>query len=119
MSSPPSWQRESPEPHEVSEDIIRRAFNEGQLWERAQKGQLVPLVRRDSHPDTPPQQEPRCTRSQIIVYHTVDGEPVALVHQYLRPDGTLGGSGKPDPKRLVVGDRIIFVRSRPGQSGSG
>lgn len=26
---------------------------------------------------------------------------VAVVHRYLRPDGTLGASGKPDPKRVL------------------
>jgi hypothetical protein len=26
---------------------------------------------------------------------------VARVHQYLRPDGTIGGSGRPDPKKVL------------------
>ena len=34
---------------------------------------------------------------------------VAMVHQYLRPDGTLGASGLPDPKRLLVNDLLYIV----------
>jgi len=58
-------------------------------------------------------QEPVCTRSQLVVYVTPEGESVALVHQYRRIDGTLGASGKPDPKRLWVGDRMLMVRQSP------
>jgi hypothetical protein len=34
---------------------------------------------------------------------------MAIVHQYLRPDGTLGASGLPDPKWLRDGDRILIL----------
>ncbi len=34
---------------------------------------------------------------------------VALVHRYLRPDGTVGASGMPDPKELLDDDVIYFV----------
>lgn len=49
---------------------------------------------------------PPGTRSQIIRYVDDDGAFVALIHQYLLPDGTLGASGRPDPKRLRVGNEI-------------
>jgi hypothetical protein len=35
---------------------------------------------------------------------------VAIVHQYLNPDGTLGGSGTPDPKWLRDGYMILKFR---------
>jgi hypothetical protein len=47
--------------------------------------------------------------SQIIEYFDAEGTRVALVDQYLRPDGTLGGSGRPDPKRVLVGNEEWFV----------
>jgi len=28
------------------------------------------------------------------------------IHRYLQPDGTLGASGRPDPKRVNMGDVI-------------
>lgn len=95
----------------VSSDIIRQAFNDGQYYEKARRGQLRSYVKRTSHPAHPPQGEPVCTRSQIVVYYSPDGDPVALVHQYLRPNGQLGASGLPDPKRLFLEDRILSVRS--------
>jgi len=38
-----------------------------------------------------------------------------MVHQYLRPDGTIGSSGKPDPKRILVGNKLLAVRVRTGK----
>jgi len=34
---------------------------------------------------------------------------VALVHQYLRRDGSLGASGKPDPKMLFDRGELLYV----------
>ena len=53
--------------------------------------------------------EPPGTRSQMVAYVDASGQRVALVHQYLRPDGTLGGSGRPDPKLLIEGGVTYFV----------
>lgn len=44
----------------------------------------------------------------MVWYYDESLEGVALVHQYLRPDGSLGGSGKPDPKRLLLDDEILY-----------
>ena len=41
------------------------------------------------------------TRSVIIAYLEPSGLRVAIVDQYVREDGSLGGSGRPDPKRLL------------------
>jgi hypothetical protein len=43
-----------------------------------------------------------CTRSQYLIYVDNNGKKVAGVHQYLRPDGKLGASGRPDPKELLI-----------------
>jgi hypothetical protein len=38
-----------------------------------------------------------------------DGDlKVMLIHRFIRPGGALGGSGKPDPKRLLVGDVYFY-----------
>ncbi len=52
--------------------------------------------------------EPVCTRSQLVTYFDADGERVAIVHQYLRQDGTLGASGLPDPKWLLHGGEVLL-----------
>jgi hypothetical protein len=44
----------------------------------------------------------------MISYMDITGADIARGHQYLRPDGRLGRSGKPDPKRLFSGGRIFL-----------
>lgn len=97
-------------------DELRGMFNDGGVWERALAGELAQTVQKERHPSPPRAGEPHCTRSQIITYHDHNGVRVALVHQYLRPDGALGGSGKPDPKELLVEGVLYRARTRP-QSG--
>lgn len=107
----------------VSADIIREIFNERQVFEQANRSELKRHVwNYDTHLTRRQRQllrqrynvnEPRCTRSQIVLYLTSDNEPLALVHQYRRPNGELGGSGRPDPKRLFIQGRIIAVRQSP------
>jgi hypothetical protein len=109
MAIPPD-----PRPIEwVSSEIIRHRFNDSHLYEQAEAGDIVTDVKRASHPDTPPTGEPVCTYSQIVFYFSIDGEALAIVHQYLRPDGAIGASGRPDPKRLFLKDQILSVRSEP------
>lgn len=91
-------------------------FNEGKYWERAKKGELRERVRKDSHPSPPRAPEPSCTRSQIIAYIDDNGEKVALVHQYVRPDGRLGAGRRPDPKRLLEGG-VLYAVAGPENNG--
>jgi hypothetical protein len=75
-------------------------FNEGGYWQKVERGQLHEKIIRDGHPSPATSRQPFCTRSQILAYLDLTGRKVALVHQYVRTDGSLGGSGKPDPKQL-------------------
>lgn len=63
-------------------------------------GELFEVIYRDGHPSPRVSGEPPCTRSQMIAYLDAEGRQVAVVHQYLRKDGRIGGSGRPDPKKL-------------------
>jgi len=85
----------------VSVEELRRLFNECRFWERVQAGELRASLKREGHPAPPASGQPYCTRSQEVFYFDAEDLEVARVHQYLRPDGTLGGSGRPDPKRLL------------------
>lgn len=98
----------------VTEDIIRQYFNDGDFFEMVKRGEIITKTKRSSHPGAPPQGKPYCTQSQIVYYYSNEGEPLAIVHQYLRPDGTIGASGLPDPKRLFLKDRIISVKTELG-----
>lgn len=82
-------------------DKLREMFESLRLWERAMAGELRQKVIGNNHPSRNKAKEPFCTRSQMVSYIDRNGREVARVHQYLRPDGTLGASGKPDPKRIL------------------
>ena len=87
-------------------------FNVSQFWEKANNGELATdLARPERHADPERSGEPFCTMSQTINYFTLTGERVARIHQYQRPDGSIGGSGKPDPKWLILRGWVFGVRS--------
>jgi hypothetical protein len=44
----------------------------------------------------------------MVVYLDSNDNQVALVHQYLQTGGTLGGSGRPDPKK-VLKDGVLYI----------
>lgn len=56
---------------------------------------------------------PPCTLSQVLMYRDTRGQLVAVVHQYLLADGSLGASGRPDPK-YVFEDGVIYKADLPG-----
>ena len=101
----------------VTPEIIQELFNQSQFYERLQRGELHKKVwGYDNHLNRRQRQrihEPLCTRSQIVIYYELTGQPVALVHQYLRRNSELGGSGRPDPKRLFISGRVIAVSQSP------
>lgn len=57
--------------------------------------------------------------SVMLSYHNENGDEMARVHQYQRPDGSLAASGKPDPKRLVQ-DGILYrlIKSPKNEIGT-
>ena len=87
---------------------MRRMFNDRGFWARAQDSEFTQAVVAESHPSPPRASLPLCTRSQILAYFDPQGVKVALVHQYLRPDGSLGASGRPDPNKLLL-DGVLHV----------
>ncbi|MBA7708116.1 hypothetical protein ES703_117004 [subsurface metagenome] len=105
------------EPEWVSRERIRHIFNSCQYYERVLQGELRQRIwGDDNHLKRRQRQklnEPRCTRSQIVIYYDPQDQPLALVHQYRRKTGELGVSGKPDPKRLFISGKVIAVRESP------
>jgi hypothetical protein len=95
----------------VSKEVLRKYFNEHVL-EKVQRGELQCELRTEKHLKVPPTGEPYCTKSQYLIYKTIDGDYVAGIHQYLRPSGELGASGKPDPNRLVVNNTMYAYSPR-------
>lgn len=82
-------------------------FNEGCYLERIRSRELHPGKVKDKHPAPLKSGQPWCTHSQFITYLDANDQEVVRVFQYWREDGSLGASGIPDPKRLIV-DGIIY-----------
>jgi len=91
----------------VDAATLRRLYADLRIEERIARGDLVGHVRpKTEHPAPPRAGEPTGTVSHIVVYVDDDGRAVALVHEYLRPDGTIGASGRRDPKWLRDGAQV-------------
>jgi len=93
----------------VTPYIIRQYFNKNGYFNKMLKGEFTTRVGWKKH--HAPIDEPICTYSQIVYYYDNTRRLVAIVHQYLRPDGTIGASGKPDPKRIYLKNKTIAVKS--------
>ena len=92
---------------------MRRRFNRGTFYERVQSGELRAVARRDSTPVRTKANEPAGTHSQEVSYLDAANQEVARVHQYIRPQGHVGASGLPDPKRLFENGILYRLRKRP------
>jgi len=82
-----------------SQRQVQDIFN-AHVLPRVEDGSLRPILLANRHPTRRLAREPRCTRSQYISYRDENGREIARIHQYLRPDGSIGLSGKPDPKAV-------------------
>jgi hypothetical protein len=94
----------------VSAETLRQMFNESGYWELVKSGALSEKLYFIRTPDKK-YNEPQGTVSQILAYQDSEGRQVALVHQFLRKDGTLGGSGRPDPKKILYQGTMYSLAS--------
>lgn len=102
----------------LPEDRLRQQFNEGLFHEQLRVGRLWPHVT-SRHPAALAGEDAE-VESQFVRYIDRDGREVAQVHQYVRADGTLAASGKPDPKMVVIdGIRYILEEPESGSTGPG
>ena len=101
--------------------LIRQMFNESQYPQMILDGRLIPELLRDSPLKNPRRcGEPPGSRGQLIRYRNKSGQWLVEIFQYLRPDGTIGASGRPDPKRLRIGNTIFIAETqRHGRPGGG
>jgi hypothetical protein len=76
--------------------------------------EVLETVKSEGTPN-PKHGEPAGSLSQIVAYSPVEGgkigRPIALAHRYLRPDGTLGASGLPDPKWIFDDGKIYKAKT--------
>jgi len=91
----------------VPAETLRKLFNDNGYCELAKRGRFHEKLYYEALPDKN-SGEPPGTSSQIVAYLDSQGRQVVIVHQYLRKDGNLGGSGKPDPKKLFH-EGVIYI----------
>ncbi len=90
---------------------LRNHFNASDLYRQIETGALLPDKRLDDrhlrNPELRRDPEPFCTRHQILRYlDPVTGAIILETSHFLHSDGTLGASGRPDPKRMRVGNEL-------------
>jgi len=86
----------------VPPGVIRKIFNDNGYFERVNSKAWTTRIVESEPIRHPFPGHPRGTRSQIVHYLNERGLVMAIVHQYRKPDGSIGGKrGLPDPKFLV------------------
>jgi len=91
-----------------------KRFNEGGYWEKVRDGTWTSHVLA-SHRSTLLSHEAVEITSVMLSYRDRDGNEMARVHQFVRPDGSLAASGKPDPKRLIQ-DGVMYRLEKKAKS---
>jgi len=103
-----------PDPVEyVPPKALQDLFNAQDFTARATSGQIKIVIRKERHllfPVAEAKGMPRCTVGQFVEYLDDQGQWIAQAYQYVKPDGSLGASGKPDPKRIRQGGKIWALR---------
>jgi|SRR5208282_1269013 hypothetical protein len=104
-----------PQIKRVTEQQIQKIFNEHYL-DDITAGKIVETVMENRHPSLIAANEPYCTKSQMVSYRNpTTNEELARAHRYVRPNGSIGASGKPDPKRVLfdgIWYRIIKKKNK-------
>jgi hypothetical protein len=95
----------------TSEEMCKR-FNQGGYWDKAKSGELT-VHSLESNISTLLTQESVQIISESLSYRDHQGNEIARVHQFRRPDGTLAASGKPDPKRLLENGILYRLEKKP------
>ena len=96
----------------VNEAELRRRFNDGHYAESAERGELrIVILEPPNRPAPAGAQQIPGTVSQMISYRDSDDNELVRAHRYVRPDGTVGGSGRPDPK-IIFESGILYLQAR-------
>lgn len=91
----------------VSPDDLRAIFERGRYFERTRTGELSERELVRGRPSTS-SAHPADAVSRRVAYYDQEGRERAVVHELILPDGSIGGSGRPDPMR-VDEDGTLYV----------
>lgn len=99
----------------VEASLLRLLFNASNVLGRVQAGSATETVVKNKEvPFDVYRQKgfPPGTRSQFVIYEQ-GAEEIARAHRYVYPDGQIGASGRPDPKRIMCCGVILFGYRSP------
>lgn len=88
---------------------LRSMFNKENFVGRVRTGEIREVVTHSGEP-SPEIGLPIGTKSQMISYLDASGFELARAHRFLLPDGTIGASGKPDPKRMFKDGKLFRIQ---------
>lgn len=90
---------------------LQRLFN-ARVLPRITSGELREFLDNRRHCQPPPEFLPWCTHSEMVAYRELTSPftLVALAHLYRLPDGSIGASGLPDPKKLNIDGQRYFLK---------
>lgn len=86
-------------------------FNEERFVERAAMGHMKAVVVYSGTP-SPDVGLPEGSVSQLISYRDPKDLELPRAHQYVLPDGRVGASGKPDPKRILKDGKLYCLAKK-------
>ncbi len=94
----------------VSPNTMRMLFNASEYPLMINNGELEKVILKTKTLQNPGLRHlPNGTKSEIILYRDRARDLFVIIHQYLKPDGTLGASGKPDPKRIKIEGKMYIA----------
>jgi hypothetical protein len=86
-------------------------FNEDRFIERAERGEIKAVVVHSGVPSAAVGM-PMGSKSELISYRDLNGLELSRAHQYVLPDGRIGASGKPDPKRILKEGKLYRIEKK-------
>ena len=102
-------------PVTVTATDLRARFAEGDYLNRALAGEFGCCLKDFGWATSI--DEPPGTQSLTVAYVDDEFHRVFLVHFYLRPDGSIGASGRPDPKWLLD-NGVVYIPVSEGRRSS-
>jgi len=90
---------------------MRRMFNEERFVERAERGEIKAVVVHSGTP-SPDVGLPDGSKSELVSYRDLNNLELSRAHQYVLPDGRIGASGMPDPKRVLKGGKLYRIEKK-------
>jgi len=90
---------------------MRQRFNGGKYFEKMIAGEFTSRLL-ESNVSTLLSAETVEITSEMLSYRDLQGNEVARVHQFVRPDGSIAASGKPDPKRLLENGILYRIEKK-------